>query len=217
MKISRVNASAATMLDPTAGVWNEVVADRFAMVPTPLRGNPAIKAISPFIERSTDHGTIKQLVAAGMHNGTEVALRLSWECEKNSEIVDLDQFVDGVAVMFPLGAGASAVTMGAEGDPVNAWYWKANSAAVGFDVVAEGYGTSQRRPGADTDLTCEAVHDGTSWHVVFRRPLDKGNEYTQFGPGNPHKIAFGVWDGGNRERAGRKSFSGEFMLIEIEA
>ena len=217
MKISRVNASAATMLDPTAGVWSEVSARQFAMVPTPLKGNPAIKAISPFIERSTDHGTIRQLSAAGMHNGTEVALRLSWECAKNSEMADLDKFVGGVAVMFPLGAGASAVTMGAKGDPVNAWYWKANSADVGFDVVAEGYGTSERRPGADTGLTCEAVHDGTSWHVVFRRPLDKGNRYTQFGLGDPHKIAFGVWDGGNRERAGRKSFSGEFVLVDIEA
>jgi len=217
MKISRVNASAATLLDPAAGVWNGVSAQQFAMVPTPLKGNPAIKAISPFIEQSTDHGSIKQLSAAGLHNGNEVALRLSWVCEKHSDIVDLDQFVDGVAVMFPLGAGASAVTMGAKGDPVNAWYWKANSADVGFDVVAEGYGTSERRPGAETELTCQAMHDGTAWHVVFRRPLDKGNHYTQFGPGSPHKIAFGVWDGGNRERSGRKSFSGDFVLIEIEA
>ena len=216
MKISRVNASAATMLDPTAGVWNEVGAQQFAMVPTPLKGNPAIKAISPFIERSTDHGSIKQLSFAGMHNGSEVALRLSWVCEKNSEMIDLDQFVDGVAVMFPLGAGASAVTMGAPGDPVNAWYWKANSAKVGFNVVAEGYGSSERRPGVDVQLTCEAVHDGEAWHVVFRRPLDVGNQYTQFGPGNSHKIAFGVWDGGNRERSGRKSFSGEFVLMDVE-
>jgi DMSO reductase family type II enzyme heme b subunit len=217
MNIGRIDASAATLLDPVAGVWSEVSTRKFAMVPTPLRGNPAIKEISPFIERSTDHGSIRELSVAGLHNGSEVALRLSWVCEKHSEIADLDQFVDGVAVMFPLGAGASAVTMGSKGDPVNAWYWKANSAEVGFNVVAEGYGTSERRPGADVQLICEAVHDGTRWHVVFRRTMDVGNQYTQFAPGTPHKVAFGVWDGGNRERAGRKSFSGEFVLAEIEA
>jgi len=217
MKINRVNANAETLLDPTAGVWTGAAAQQFAMVPTPLKGNPAIKAISPFIERSTDHGKINQLSAAGVHNGTDVALRLSWVCEKNSEIVDLDQFVDGVAVMFPLAVTASAVTMGSKGAPVNAWYWKANTPEAGFDVVAEGYGTSERRPGADTELTCQAMHDGTSWHVVFRRPMDRGNHYTQFNAGNPHKVAFGVWDGGNRERSGRKSFSGEFVLVEVEA
>ena len=40
-------------------------------------------------------------------------------------MIDLDSFVDGVAVMFPTVSGASAVTMGATGKPVNAWYWKA--------------------------------------------------------------------------------------------
>lgn len=217
MKISRVDAAPTTLLDPSASLWNGAKPQQFAMVPTPLRGNPAIKAVSPFIERSTDHGTIRQLSVAGLHNGNEVAFRLSWECAKNSEIADLDQFVDGVAVMFPLAVDASAITMGAKGSPVNAWYWKANTPDVGFDVVAEGYGTSERRSGADIGLICGALHDGSSWHVVFRRPLDKGNRYTQINPGSGHKIAFGVWDGGNRERAGRKSFSGEFMLIDVEA
>ena len=217
MKISRVAVDAETLLDPAAGFWNQAATRQFAMVPTPLKGNPGIKAISPFLERSTDHGSVKQLQVIGVHNGNEVALRLSWSNPKNSEIADLDKFIDGVAVMFPLSAGANAITMGATGEPVNAWYWKANSGDYAFDVIAEGYGSSERRPGTNTQLSCRAIHDGSSWHVVFRRPLDLGNAYTQFGPGTPHKLAFGVWDGGNNERAGRKSFSGEFVLIEIEA
>ena len=34
-------------------------------------------------------------------------------------------------------------------------------------------------------------------------------------PGGSTKIAFAVWSGGNAERSGRKSFSGEFVDFEI--
>lgn len=187
------------------------------MAPTPLNGNPAIKRISPFIEKSTDHGVITSLDAAAVHNGEALAFRLSWQSGKHDQIADLDQFVDGVAVMFPLTAGASAFTMGAPGDPVNAWYWKANLERDAYDVVAEGYGTSARRCDHERTIACSAAHDGTRWHVVLTRALDGGEARARFAPGRQTRVAFALWDGGNRERAGRKSFSGDFVPAELDA
>jgi DMSO reductase family type II enzyme heme b subunit len=215
MEIKRVAADAAALLDPANAVWQQATAQDFPMVPTPLKNNPAIEAISPFIAQSTDHGAIHGLTAAGLHNGAVIALRLSWASEQHDTIADLDQFVDGVAVMFPLTAKASAVTMGSPGEPVNAWYWKADKAEQPFDVVAEGYGTSERRSGKDAKLVSKSIHQGGRWHVVLQRPLDIGNTHAQFQPGTPTKLAFGVWDGGNHERAGRKSFSGDFVLVPV--
>lgn len=217
MKIVRVQADAVTLLDPGAGVWGGIEPQDFPLVPTPLKGNPAIEKISPFIAQSTDHGVVRGLRVAGAHNGKVVALRLSWAADRHDKIADLDQFVDGVAVMFPLAANASAVTMGAKGAPVNAWYWKADREEQPFDVVAEGYGTSVRRSGKEAQLRSRGAHEDGHWHVVLARPLDIGNAYARFVPGESAKLAFGVWDGGNRERAGRKSFSGDFVLVPVEA
>lgn len=217
MEIKRVTADAAALLDPANAIWQQAAGQDFPMVPTPLKGNPAIEAISPFIAQSTDHGVIHGLSVAGLHNGKVLALRLSWASDRHDRIADLDQFVDGVAVMFPLTAKASAVTMGSPGEPVNAWYWKADKADQPFDVVAEGYGTSTRRPGKDAQLSSKAIHKDGRWHVVLERPLKVGNQYAQFEPGTPTKLAFGVWSGGNRERAGRKSFSGDFTLVPVAA
>jgi DMSO reductase family type II enzyme heme b subunit len=217
VKIKRVNATLKTLLDPTAAVWNSIASRDFAMAPTPLKGNPAIKRVSPFIEKSTDHGTVTELTASGVHNGEALALRLTWSGGQHAMLIDLDEFVDGVAVMFPLSAKASAVTMGSRGEPVNAWYWKANLKEVGFDVVAEGYGTSVRRKGKESQIRAGASHKDGVWRVVLGRALDIGNDHARFRPGKAARLAFAVWDGGNRERAGRKSFSGDFVVAELDA
>lgn len=217
MKIARVTAAADELLNPNAAVWSRAPAEDFDMMPAPLKGNPMIKRVSPFIEKSTDHGTVGKLTAAGVHNGKVLALRLSWPGKKHDKIVDLDEFVDGVAVMFPLSAEADAITMGSKGKPVNAWYWKADLDGTAFDVVAEGYGTSTRGADGESQVRAGASHKGGTWHVVLSRPLDIGKGRARFRPGASAELAFAVWNGGNRERAGRKSFSGGFEAAELDA
>lgn len=217
MIIKRTGATTEQLLNPTAGLWGQPQSRSFSMVPTPLNGNPAIKAISPFLEKSTGHGSVRELSVGGVHNGDTLALRLSWPSGKHDEIADLDQFVDGVAVMFPLTPNASAVTMGAKGDPVNAWYWKANLDGVAFEVLAEGYGTSARQRGAGkSQVKSAAIHQQGRWSVVLSRPMDIGSGRARFAPGHAARMAFCVWDGGNQERAGRKSFSGDFIDVALE-
>ena len=105
---------------------------------------------------------------------------LSWASVKHDKIVDLDEFVDGAAVMFPLTDKASAVTMGSETDPVNAWYWKANRESRAFDVVARGYGTSARSSSDRHPIMSAASHADGRWSLVLTRSLDSIHERVQF-------------------------------------
>jgi len=216
MKVNRVKATSAELLDPNAKAWGATRPEEFPLVPTPLKGNPAIEAVSPFIAQSTDHGKVRAIKAAAVHNGEAIAFKLTWAASGQDKIVDLDQFVDGAGVMFPMAKGANAVTMGSAGKPVNVWYWKGDMNGDAFDVVAEGYGTSERRPGAAIQLQSKAVYSNGSWQLVLVRPLRSG-EGVQFQPGSTSGVAFAAWDGANGERAGKKTFSGGFSKLEIEA
>ncbi|MGB1883631.1 MAG: ethylbenzene dehydrogenase-related protein [Gammaproteobacteria bacterium] len=217
MKFIRIAADDKALASVEFDGWQQAPVRTFPLSPTPLNGNPLIKKVSPFLEKSTDHGTVSSLDVAGAHNGSILAVRLSWASDKHDRMADLDQFVDGAAVMFPLAENASAFTMGAPGIPVNAWYWKANLDNVAFDVIAEGYGTSGRSRDHQRPIHCDARHDGKYWHVVFSRVQAGASERAIFEPGSPTRVAFAIWDGGNRERAGRKSFSGDFVPADIEA
>ncbi|MGR8950010.1 MAG: ethylbenzene dehydrogenase-related protein [Gammaproteobacteria bacterium] len=217
MKVIRTDLQVNELSDPVFPGWASAPAQEFPLVPTPLKGNPGIKAISPFIEKSTDHGSVTSLVVAAAHNGENLAIHLSWSSGKNDQIVDLDEFVDGVAVMFPLTPNASAITMGSKSDPVNAWYWKGNLRNTAFDVVATGYGTSGRHNDSAHPIVCRARHANGRWQVVLTRALQGAAGRIVFAPGDETRMAFAVWDGGNRERSGRKSFSGDFMPVKVEA
>lgn len=216
MNVNRVDVSATDLLDPAASLWTERDGQEFPLIPTPLNGNPAIKKISPFIEKSTDHGVIGAVSVRALHNGSELAVRLNWQSDKHEKIVDLDEFVDGAAVMFPLTQNASAFLMGSPSDPINAWYWKANLEDHGFDVISQGYGTSARSKSAHAPIRAKALHANGEWQLVMSRALSIDDQRVQFSPGTPSRIAFAVWDGGNRERAGRKSFSGDFVALTFD-
>jgi len=205
MKIIRTASATEALLDPLNAAWGSMPDKAFPLVPTPLNGNPAIKRVSPFIEKSTDHGTISEIRVAAVHNGADIFVRLNWASDKHDKIVDLDEFVDGAAVMFPVTKNASAFTMGSEKDPVNAWYWKANRESRAFDVVAQGYGTSRRTSSDKHPITSAAVHRDGRWALVLTRSMHAKDARAQFKPGGETGMAFVAWDGGNRERSGRKS------------
>lgn len=215
MKAYRIPASNAELLDPRSAKWQKVPAETVTLAPTPIAALAG--EVSPFLAvDSTDHGKIDRVDVSIAHNGESLAIRLSWKCEKHDAIKDLDQFVDGTAVLFPMSDAANAVTMGAKGAPVNAWYWKANHPRDPYDVIAEGFGSSERRSPKVSGLTSAADYANGAWTVVLCRPLSAGRGHVRFIPGKPSRIAMAVWDGGNLERSGRKSFSGEFVTLDIE-
>lgn len=211
MKANRVTASDQALLDPDATVWTKAEGASFPMVPTPLA---MVEDVSPFLARSQGQGAVDQLEVAAIHNGQMVAVRLRWKSDQHDKLMDLNTFMDGVAAIFPVKRGTFAVTMGSAGKPVNAWYWKAG-AKDPYEVVAEGFRSVQRLKDPTSDLTAAARYGNGGWDVIFRRSFAAGGDLVQLSPGRSSKIAFAAWNGGNDERSGRKSFSGEFIDFEI--
>lgn len=215
MKAYRIKANSAELLAPQAPHWGKAVPEIIDLAPTPLAG--MVDHVSPFLAAdSLDHGRVGKLAASALHNGQVLAIRLSWQGEAHTAIRDLDQFVDGAAILFPMSKEANAITMGQKGAPVNAWFWRANHPDTPFDVIAEGFGSSERRSGTSSHLTSKAIHDGSRWTLVLQRPLSAGHGHVAFTPGAQSGIAFAVWDGGNKERSGRKAISGEFLPLVLE-
>lgn len=211
MKAKRVTASDPALLDPHASIWTTAEGTGFSMIPTPLA---MVEEWSPFLALSEGHGAVGRLQADAIHNGKSMAIRLRWKSTQHDGLTDLDSFVDAVAVLFPVGKGAVAMTMGSDGNPVNAWYWKAG-AKDPYEVVAEGFRSVRRLKDPASDLTVAAQYANGEWNVVFRRAFAAGQGLAQLSPGASSKIAFAAWNGGNSERSGRKSFSGEFVDFQI--
>ena len=217
MKVRFLDIQSDQLMDPQSSKWKQVEAQELSLIPAPLG---MVKDLSPFMALSEDHGKVRNIRVQILHNGKALSVRLSWANEtKNDAIVDLDEFSDGVAVMFPLTAGANAITMGDENNPVNAWLWKADVEEP-YDVLAHGYSTSKRRPGKQLGLRVSSVYDDGRWTVVFQRQLRSNlisTKLVNFAPNKTIGFAVAVWDGGNQERAGQKSMLPMWEPLQIEA
>ena len=213
MKVSRTKASGSALLDPKSSVWGEAGSVAIDLVPTPLA---IATEVSPFMALSDDHGKVSKLQVSALHNGKDIAFRLTWRSDEKNEIKNLDQFADAAAIMFAMSDDASAITMGSKGKPVNSWLWRAGHDDPA-DVLAEGFSTSLRRKSSESELKTKSDYGDGQWSVILERPLRAGKGFVKMAAGGRSRVAFAVWEGSNDERAGRKSFSGEFIDMELEA
>lgn len=217
MKVKSVNSSDKQLMKPMAEIWNQVPGKDLGLAPSPLA---ATQHISPFMALKSDHGTVTNVELKLAHNSKMMFARLRWKNAKaNTVIKDLDDFSDGAGIMFPLSPNSNAFTMGDPANPVNAWLWKADKEKP-FDVYARGWGSSQRRSAEVSGLESKAEYIDGHWHLVFKRSLRTsliGKELVNFTPKSTLGVAIAIWDGGNKERAAQKSFSGNWEPIEIEA
>ena len=216
MLARKITVDAEAMRDPGSSVWRGARADHIALTGTPLGLQPSPYIIVSRADRPV--GRIKELRVKVLHNGEEVAFCLDWtDPERNSEISDNTDFPDAVALLFPIKEDAPLITMGAEEQPVNAWYWRANRPDRARSNVAAGLGTS--RVTDESAITTMARYSGDRWKIVFRRRLRvpaARDEAVQIEPGQPLKVAFAVWDGANGERGGLKSFSPSWHPVRFE-
>ncbi|MFB6304605.1 MAG: ethylbenzene dehydrogenase-related protein [Haloferacaceae archaeon] len=104
----------------------------------------------PYGGGSTDEVTVKAVT-----NDTHVAFRLSWRDPTNdTSIAAPGSYSDAAAVMLR-GGSQPPITMGAAGDPVNIWYWRASwqfsnhtgTGATTGDMYAYPHPDNETKPG----------------------------------------------------------------------
>jgi DMSO reductase family type II enzyme heme b subunit len=217
MKCSKVNASAAELLDPGSAAWTGIAGEPLKLDATPLANQP-----SEYIKASRDErqiGKVRSLLVQAAHNGSEIFFRLQWEDgEKNVQITDTNIFPDACGILMPLNGGEPPIDeMGSKDAPVNAWYWRADSEDKPYNTVAQGLGST--RFTERCAIRAKSLWGSGAWAVVLARPLAvaaQKEEATQLEVGRTIKVGFAVWEGSNGERAGVKSFSKEWRELTIE-
>jgi DMSO reductase family type II enzyme heme b subunit len=161
---------------------------------------------------------IQRITVRAVHDGNTVSFLLEWEdAQADLSVTDTGTFPDAAALLFPIGEDAPLITMGAEGQPVEAWHWRADRPGRGICNVANGLGTT--RITSEDRVTANGVWEEGRWRVVLSRalqvPSDTG-EAVQLRSGATGKVAFSVWEGSNGERGGLKSFSPEWHSFTLE-
>jgi hypothetical protein len=107
-----------------------------------------------------------------------------------------DRFFDAAAVMFPSKTESGAMTpslqMGDAEHSVEIYYW--NAARGAMLMQAQGRGTTRR---TGQVFPVSATYQNGQWSVTFELP--------DLPAGTP--VAFAIWNGGQKDRDGRKYFS----------
>ncbi len=68
------------------------------------------------------------VIVKAVHNGRKVALQFTWKDSTEDKENSLDTYRDALAVLFPLNISSGynpSPLMGAKGEPVNVWQWRA--------------------------------------------------------------------------------------------
>jgi len=97
-------------------------------------------------------GSVTEATVSTVTNESHVAIRVAWSDPTNdTSIAEPRAYSDAVAVMVHGGA-TPPITMGATGDPVDIWYWRASwqftPKADGGSMYAYPHPDQETRPGA---------------------------------------------------------------------
>lgn len=70
-------------------------------------------------------GGVSSVQVRALHDGRNLAIRLSWTNNQPDSVVGINRFRDSCAIMFPADPeNLPAITMGEKGKPVIVWQWK---------------------------------------------------------------------------------------------
>ncbi len=216
MRVGRVDTRDEELLSPESTAWQEAAVNEVVLSPTPLELQP-----TDYIRVSRNgrpYGAVSSMRVSALHNGDSVFFHLVWQDDSEDRAIkDINQFVDGAAVMFPIVEDAPLIGMGIQGKPVNVWMWRADWERP-KNVAAEGMGTTQRRD--DPALSSAVRHADGNWDLIVGRSLEERDAppgTIALAPGAASKIGFAVWQGSEQERAGLKAFSPAWQDLELDA
>lgn len=126
--------------------------------------------------------------------------RVAWPCPEPARETgaESDRFPDAAAIVAPSVPDAPWVTMGAPGQAIAGFLWRADREAL-FRVRAEGLGSVERAEAKGVRGLSSAWQAG-EWKLAFEIAAWKELDDTR-------RFALAVWRGSARERAGLKSIS----------
>jgi mono/diheme cytochrome c family protein len=172
-----------------------------------------------------------------VHNGRDVALRVTWDDRSQSPdtawlaferrvletmasddspavLSQAEPWPDQLAVQFPRhlpdGMERPYFLMGATTDPVYQWRWTSQPrrAVAGLARGIDRFDTLPAPP------TAQAIYDHGEWRVVLTRALatsDTAND-VQLATGRAIPVAFFAWDGSSGEHGSRMALSTWYFL-----
>jgi len=204
----------AALLDAESAAWRGARSQQVRMMgaPSGMQPTAAVRVSWP----DAKIGAVDRVAIDTLHDGQHLAFRLEWEDESEDRALgDTTSFPDAAAVVLPVTPNAPIITMGGPDQPVNAWYWRADEDGSGRQVVAEGLGSTRT---VDTELVRgHGTWKDGRWRVVIARALrvETSEKVAQLRPGETTGFGVAVWEGSHGERAGIKSFSGDWMELEL--
>jgi DMSO reductase family type II enzyme heme b subunit len=210
IEVCQTEAGLEKLLAPDAAEWSHAEEAVVAVEPTPLDRLPS--AYVQVSWRDRPRGGIGQVRVRAASGGGGVAVRLEWTVLRPSRLIsDVNVYPDACALLFPAdGREAEFGTMGSAKHPVRGWHWRAGT-DLPFSVTATGIGTVERA--VEHPLQGRSRWAEGSWQVVLAGPLGKEGMPLAKGSGLP--VAFAVWSGAARERAGLKSYSPRACALRL--
>jgi DMSO reductase family type II enzyme heme b subunit len=202
------------LLNVEDGVWASAGVTSLALHGTPAGMQPTA-AIRNTWEKKPIGATSKVEVRA-LHNGEVLAFHLSWsDANHDVDHGDNSRWPDAAAIALPLHESAPLMTMGAPGAPLTAWYWRADAGAAGFQVVAQGPGSTQIVD--KQQVKTAAKWQNGKWQIVIARSLKGADSpnIIQLAAGQATRFGVAIWEGSHQERGGLKSFSGDWQALEL--
>ncbi len=213
MKASSTVHSLASLLDPAAPAWGEVAATAVALQGTPVGLQPTAAVRNGWYDRVI--GAVRAVEVRALVAGDSLLFHLRWaDPAPNYDHGDNTVFPDAAAIALPLHASAPLITMGAPGMPLTAWLWRADSGPQGFEVRAEGPGTTRI---TGRGVQARAAWRGEAWQLVMARTLaGEGNaDSLALAAGQTTRFGVAVWEGSHRERGGLKAYSGDWRELVL--
>ncbi len=177
----------------------------------------------------------------GLHDGQELALRLSWTDPSQSPDSAWTEYAtnvrtsmephddgadwqpgapDRVIVQFPqqlpLGLERPAFLQGDVRRPAYLWEWSSEQTGP-RELVATGLGTGVAQSASSVQLATDASWGDGEWRVLFRRSLATPDSAAdlQFPVAQDVPIAFQAWDGDNGE-AGKQGSISTWYFVQLQ-
>lgn len=108
-------AEGVPMDDPLSAAWAEAPALNVPLIPQ--------AGVAPALLQAT----IPSVNVQSLNDGQTIAFRVTWDdAVPNVHATHTDEFRDALAIQFPTTPDAATICMGAAGQQVNLWHWKAD-------------------------------------------------------------------------------------------